>query len=199
MEKEAIPAQKKGTSFDVQEVITVEDRDIAVSKYQIAKQRLLNVSLWGIIAKEDPSAFLLTDPDGNKQDRLAVEGDLIKIHLPGPRSRIGDGADWVVIEKIIEERNRYLDEVFTAMTVRPCRNPCAGEKEIAHFYDDITTNTLLICRHRIELVASIHGRNEQVNTDTDWLALIRNLLVALPAKAGISNAHWKKLAKGFIS
>jgi hypothetical protein len=61
-----------------------------------------------------------------------------------------------------------------------------------------TTNTFLVCRHRIEIVCSIHGRNEQINTDTDWLGLVPNLMVALPAKAGLSNPHWKKLAEGLV-
>jgi hypothetical protein len=170
-----------------------------VIQYERAKERLLDVSHWGDYAHEASDGFILTDALGNVVKRQAEEGDHIKIHLPGPRSASGDGADWVRIEKIMEERNKMLDEIFTAMTVRPCPNPHATEKTVAHFYDDRSTNTFLICRHKIELIASIHGRNELVNTDTNWLDLFRNLMVALPAKAGLSNPHWQKLAKGLIA
>jgi hypothetical protein len=142
---------------------------------------------------------VLTDATGNTIKRDAAEGDHIKIHLPGPRSSTGDGADWVRIEKIMEERNKLLDEVFSAMTVRPCPNPHLNSKKVAHFYEGRSSNTFMVCRHKTEIVASVHGRNELVNTDTNWLDYFRNLIVALPAKAGLSNPHWRKLAKGLIN
>lgn len=199
METETIPQQKKGASFDVSESMMLDDRDEAVLKYNVIKTRLLKVSHWGELAGEAPDTFILTDAQGNELDREAREGDLIKIHLPGPRSLIGGGEDWVLIENICEERNKRLDEVFTAMTVRPYRNPTAKNPGIAHFFGKYTTNTFLVCRHRTEIISSVHGRNEQTNTDTDWMDLIRNLVVAIPAKVGLSNPHWKLLAKGLIS
>jgi len=198
MEKEAIPTQKKGAHFDIRENRLIEERPEAILQYEYAKERLLDVTHWGDYAHEASDGFILTDALGNVILRPAAEGDHIKIHLPGPRSASGDGADWVVIEKIMEERNKMLDEIFSAMTVRPCPNPHMGEKTVAHFYDDRSTNTFLVCRHKIELIVSIHGRNELVNTDTSWLDYLRNLLVAIPAKAGLSNPHWQKLAKGLI-
>jgi len=196
MEKEAIPAQQKG---DIREAFSVDERDEAVTRYEAAKKCLLDVSNWGNYAHEAPDGFILADGLGNVVKRPAEEDDHIKIHLPGPRSAAGDGADWVLIEKIMEERNKMLDEIFIAMTVRPCPNPHLAEKTVAHFYDDRSTNTFLVCRHKTELIASIHGRNELVNTDTNWLDYLRNLMVALPAKAGLSNPHWRRLAKGFFS
>jgi hypothetical protein len=198
MGKEAIPAQRKGASFDIREAFSVAERSEAIAGYNAAKRRLLDISRWGNYAREAPETFILTDALGNVVKRPAVEGDHIKIHLPGPRLTSGDGADWVVIEKIMEERNKILDEIFIAMTVRPCPNPHLTQKKVAHFYDDHSTNTFLVCRHKIELTASIHGRNELVNTETNWLDFLRNLMVALPAKAGLSNPHWRRLAKGLI-
>jgi len=198
MEAEAIPQQKKGASFDIRESAMLSDRENAVMKYAEVKDRFLNISSWGKFAGEAPETFVLTDAQGNELDRAARDGDLIKIHLPGPRSRIGGGEDWVLIEKIYEERNKRLDEVFTAMTVRPNRNPETKNPAIAHFFGKYTTNTFIICRHRTEIICSIHGRNEQINTQTDWLDLIRNLMVAIPAQIGLSNPHWKQLAKGLI-
>jgi hypothetical protein len=198
MEKEAIPRQKKGAHFDVRHQLSVADRETAKEHYALARERLLRISEWAVYAGEAPDGFLLTDGNGQLASRPAQEGDKIKIHLTAPFSWFGAGADWVVIEKIREEKNKLLDEIFTAMTVRPCQDPCSEKMEVAHFYDDSSSNTFLVCRHRIELVASIHGRNERVNTGTDWLASVRNMLIALPSKAGLSNPHWKSLAKGLI-
>lgn len=198
MEKKAIPTQRKGAHFDVQQTRNVEDRETAKIQYERVKARLLDVRHWGDYAQEPADTFVLADALGNIVQRPAQEGDYIKVHLPGPHSTTGDGGDWVRIENIIEERNKMLDEIFTAMTIRPCPNPHLNSHTIAHFYDDRSTNTLLVCRHKIELMVSIHGRNELVNSDTNWLDYLRNLLIALPAKAGLSNPHWLQLAKGLI-
>jgi hypothetical protein len=198
MEAEAVPQQKTGASFDIRETVMEDERETAIAKYAIAKQRLFSISNWGNYAGEHPDTFILTDNFGNELSRPATEGDRVKIHLPGPRSFIGNGEDWVQIEKIIEETNKRLDEVFTAITLRPGPNPTASKTTIAHFFDNVTTITFLICRHRTEIVASIHGRNEKINLDTDWMDMFRNMVVAIPAKAGLSNPHWKSLAKGLI-
>lgn len=198
MEVEAIPKQKTGASFDIRETMMEDDRAIAVEKYSAARLRLFNVSQWGTFAGEASESFKLTDGLGNELDRPAQEGDRVKIHLPGPRSFIGNGEDWVHVEKIIEERNKRLDEVFTAMTFRPGTNPTTVKSPIAHFFGKATTVTFLVCRHRTEIVTSIHGRNEKINLDTDWMDMFRNMIVAIPAKVGLSNPHWKSLAKGLI-
>ncbi|MGZ3767448.1 MAG: hypothetical protein ACXVA2_22480 [Mucilaginibacter sp.] len=199
METAAIPAQKKGASFDVSESISLRDRTETIADYEAAKQRLLRVSNWGEIAGEDPGTFVLTDRWGKEIGGDADEGDLIKIHLPGPRNLIGGGEDWVSIEKIHEEENHDADMAHLTMTIRPHLNPFTRNKAIAHFFGKCTTNTFLVCRHGNKITGSIHGRNEQINTNTDWMDLVRNLLVALPAQAGLSNLHWKRLAKGLIN
>jgi hypothetical protein len=199
MEKDNIPRQKKGAHFDVRASIPLDERALAIQHYLACRQRLFHVSLWGVYARENTRTFVLTDMKGRSIYRKAKVGDLIKVHLPGPRSWKGDGADWVRVEHIREETNERLDEVYTAILLRPCANPTLKSNEVAHFYDAESTNTLLVCRHKTEVIASIHGRNEQVNTDTDFFDQLRNLVVALPAKAGLSNPHWRKLAEGLIS
>jgi hypothetical protein len=198
METDSIPKQKKGASFDVRSSVLPDDRAEAISHYQASRKRLLNISLWGMYSREYKEMFVLTNSKGKKISGAAKIGDLVKIHLPGPRSFKGDGADWVRVDHIAEEKNELLDEIFTVITLRPCQNPTVRDADIAHFYNNRSTNTFLVCRHRTEIISSIHGRNELVNTDTDWLDYARNLMVALPAKAGLSNPHWKKLAEGLI-
>ena len=196
MEKGTIPKQQAGSSFDVRETIMATTDAEAGQYYAASRERLLNVNSWGDLAGEAPDTFILTDALGKPVARMAAEGDLIKIHLPGPRTAIGDGADWVRIEKI-EEQATQKDRL-TALTVRPTQHPELAGDAVVHFYSDSSTNTFIIHLHGKEVTASIHGRNEQVNSHTDWLDLIRNLVVALPAKAGFSNPHWQMLAKGLI-
>jgi len=198
MKNVIVPAQKKGASFDVRAEVQMKDREEAVYHYSNCREKLLHISLWGVYLGETPETFILTDPAGNEQHRAAQMGDCVKIHLPGPRSLHGDGADWVRVEQITEDRNKMLDEILTAITLRPCANPCLKSGETAHFFDERSTNTLIVCRHKTVVTSSIHGRNELMNTETDWLEYLRNLAVALPAKAGLSNPHWKKLAKALI-
>ena len=194
-----VPSQRKGAHFDIKTLVHLNDREEALYHYATCREKLLHISLWGTYSGEGPKVFILIDVDGNEVHRCAEVGDYVKIHLPGPRSFKGDGADWVRVERIHEEKNKRLDEVLIAITLRPCVNPHLQDKDIAHFYDDHSTNTLIVCRHKTEINASIHGRNELMNTETDWLDRLRNMVVALPAKAGFSNPHWKKLAKGLIS
>jgi hypothetical protein len=178
--------------------VLISERAEAMRRYTDARECLLNVSHWGLFAGEVPESFILTDSAGNQVERLAKEGDMIKVHLTAPFSWLGNEANWVVIEKIMGKKNKILDEIFIAMTVRTCTDPCSDKNKIAHFYEQCSSNTLMICRHKIEIIASIHGRNEKVNTNTSWLELFRNMAVALPSKAGFSNPHWKSLAKGFV-
>lgn len=198
MAKEAIPTQRRGAHFDVHESLTLESRDLAKREYEHALLRLNDINSWGQYAGESEDSFILCDTLGNAVQRSALKGDHIKIHLPGPRSTHADGADWVRIENIQEDRNKLLDEVFTALTVRPCVNPRLGGKETAHFYERGSSNTFIVCRHKTELICSVHGRNEETNLATDLLEVVRNLMVALPAKAGLSNPHWKRLASGLL-
>ena len=193
-----VPKQRKGAHFDVKVAAQLKDREEAEYHYTACREKLLHISLWGTYSGEGAEVFILTDAEGNEVHRSAEVGDHVKIHLPGPHSFKADGADWVRVESIIEEKNKKLDEVLTAITLRPCANPCLKENDIAHFYDNESTNTLIVCRHKIEISASIHGRNELMNTKTDWLDKLRNTIVALPAKIGLSDPHWKKLAEGLI-
>ncbi|HEY4195862.1 MAG TPA: hypothetical protein VGM63_10030, partial [Mucilaginibacter sp.] len=65
MGKEAIPAQRKGASFDIREAFSVAERSEAIAGYNAAKRRLLDISRWGNYAREAPETFILTDALGN--------------------------------------------------------------------------------------------------------------------------------------
>lgn len=193
-----LPRQHSGAHFDVQAVTELKSREEAQYHYAACREKLLHISLWGTYSGEGPEVFILTDKNGDAVSRPAIVGDHVKIFLPGPHSFKADGADWVRVEQIHEERHKHLDEVLTAITLRPCGNPCVEDPTVAHFYEAQSTNTLVVCRHRTQVSASVHGRNEAVNLATDWLDCLRNLSVALPARIGLSNPHWKKLAKSLI-
>jgi uncharacterized protein YjlB len=199
MKNDYIPKQKMGAKADVVEQVNLDTKQEAQQQFTIAAKRLLDVSNWGAIAKGPSSEFCLADNLGNEIKRLAMEGDHIKINLPGPGTWIGGGDDWVKIESIIHNTDTLLDEEITVMTVRPCPNPLSSDTAVAHFFTDAATSTFMVKRHSSTLNAEVHGRNEEPNTDGKLFDGIRNRLVAWGDMAGLSNPQWKNLAKGLIN
>ncbi len=165
--------------------------------YQIIKKRLLQVYDWYRIAKLPMATFMLTDREGNEVTRIAREGDYVKIDVPGPGTSAGDGYDWVHVEQIASEEGDDME--MAVITLRPSDNPLNDDPGVAHFFKDIATSTLLVKRTGTEVTAEYHGRNEVVNTGTGTLTdTVRNFLVGLTAKMGMSFPQWKSLVAGLV-
>jgi len=193
--KSEIPEQHTGGEIDTVKRVEFNSADEAKDFYQIAKERLLNVSHWAEICKVPLSTFTLTDSHGNTITRNAAEGDYIKIDIPGPGSHHGDGFDWVRIEKISEETESGMQQL--SLQARPSPNPGHSDPDIAHFYTDQATSTFQVKRIGFIVTAEEHGRNEVPNTDTSFLTdNIRNTLVGWSAKIGFAYPQWKSLVKG---
>lgn len=195
--KNQIPKQQEGSQLDTTaktEFLTPEE---AKAFYQIAKNRLLNVSCWAEICKVPLSTFTLTDQNGHEVIREAEEGDYLKIDIPGPATHTGDGFDWVRIEKI-EEEITTTSSVIT-LQARPAANPTKKNTDIAHFFSQQATSTFQVKQSGTTVSAEEHGRNEVPNTDTSNLTdNIRNTLVGWTAKIGLSYPQWKSLVKGIV-
>ena len=161
---------------------------------------MLDVSNWHKLCGLGTATFTLTDNEGNKTARLAKEGDYIKIDIPGPGSKTGNGYDWVRIETIEDKRdepNNY--EAFT-MRARPAKNPAGNADETAHFFQDEATSTFMVVRDANTVKAEIHGRNELPNIEQETRPdTIRNAVIALVAMLGLSKSQWKKLVEGLVS
>lgn len=195
--KNQIPKQQEGGQTDTTAKTEFSSPEEAKAFYQIAKNRLLNISCWAEICKVPLSTFTLTDPEGHEVIREVEADDYLKINIPGPGTHTGDGFDWVRIEKI-EEETTPLFSVIT-MQARPAANPTQQDPEIAHFFNQQATSTFLVKQSGNTVYAEEHGRNEVPNTDTSNITdKIRNTLVGWTAKIGLSYPQWKSLVKGIV-
>lgn len=190
-----VPPQYTGKQFDLDAKAVLSNEESARSFFELAKRRLLDINHWHEVAEIPVSTFVLTDAYGGEAVKSRpVEGDKIRIDIPGPGPSVGDGYDWVVVEDITE----VLDEMCS-LTLRPTDNPLKVSEETAHFFKDTATSTLVVERKGREVTARYHGRNEVTNTDTDSVVdNTRNAAVGLGAKLGLSYPQWKSLVTGLV-
>lgn len=194
---ELVPEQKTGSEMDVCQKLQLSSLDEAASFYQIVKSRLLDVNKWYDIAQLPVSAFKLFDCSGRVAERTARQGDFIRIDIPGPGSKTGKGYDWVHIEVIAEESGANSEAI--TMRVRPNAHPLGDDEHVAHFLKSCATSTFQVKRAGMLLTAEEHGRNEVANVHTGYLLdNIRNALVGVSAKIGLSYPQWKSLVKGLL-
>ena len=195
--KNQIPPQKEGGSLDTIAKVKFNSIESAKEFYEIAKNRLLHISGWAEICEVPLSTFILCDQLGNQIFRPAVEGDLLKIDIPGPGLSSGGGYDWVRIEKINEEITGDIS-VFT-LQARPTANPVNEDSSIAHFFSEQATSTFQVKQIGNTVSAEEHGRNEVPNTDTSKFSdQVRNTFIGWTAKIGLSFPQWKSLVDGII-
>ena len=194
-----IPQQHEGNQTDV---IEFADRDTSQKAHELfllAKSRLKDVSNWHTFSGPGSSKFTLTDAKGNPLYRMAEMEDHFYIDLPAPATIAGDGLDWVQIINIDDVEDANAESEYIAITVRPVTNPRHPDTEVAHFYGQNSTSTFIVERYLNHVSAAVHGRNETTNTDnTGIYDTIRNTIVALSARAGISGPQWKALVKGLL-
>lgn len=195
--KDTIPTQHEGKQLDIQSTRTLASISSSQSLFRTVKHRLQEPFEWHDIANVPASSFVLTDGEGKHLMRKMQKNDFIRIDIPGPGSSSGDGYDWVQVDEITEEENEN-DELFS-ITLRPSSNPGNDDHEIAHFFKSMATSTLLVKRKGLEVIAEYHGRNELINADTENLTdKIRNIVVGLTAKLGLSSSQWKRLLEGLM-
>jgi len=202
MEKHAeqyIPVQQTGRSTEFSEERGFDNRNAAHQCFETAAAKMLTVNKWHEYAGPGSSKFCLTNNQGDELVGFAHEGFYFSIDLPTPGSDAGDGLEWVMIERIDDAGDAKTDEEFLAMTIRPVPNPKKDDPTIAHFYKDVSTNTFIVKRIGNKVSACVYGRNETPNNgDVDLHDKVRNTLIALTARIGLSGPQWKKLVKGLL-
>jgi hypothetical protein len=189
-----IPAQHSGAASDIHYSKETETEEEAKKLYDRARNNLLSINKWEQFAGKLSAAFLLTDHRGLAVDRFPLNGDYIRIHIPGsPANKF----DWVRIERVEEERpatqrNRIM------IQVRPSDAPLEHE-ETEHFFSKQATSNFYVEKNGNKITAAVVGRNELPNLHRKGLlAKIRNLLISLPALAGANTPQWKSLTKGIV-
>lgn len=193
-----VPVQTIGSEMNAVENVQCSSVAEAKEFYQAVKNRLINVNAWAAMASLPMSAFRLFDYAGRPVERNASEGDFIRIDIPGPGTKTGQGYDWVIIEALVEESGTKAESI--SMRVRPAAHPLSEDEHIAHFLKSCATSTFQIKRVGNCVSAEEHGRNEVANLDTGHLLdNIRNAIVGVSAKIGFSYPQWKSLVVGLLS
>jgi len=216
-----LPVQQRGAAnITSAQVVAANEKD-ARFIFERAAERLQDVNQWSEHCGSLTS-FQLIDEDGEPLQGSANEGDFIRIDLPGPGGREGEGYDWVRIEKIgvvataaagvsgsrvspafdgVTEELNLQDATIVLLQVRPSVNPCnKPSTTIAHFLESSATSTFLIERQGTTITAAIYGRNEVPNTQSPPSAIDkwRNAVVGAMGAIGLSKLQWKALAQGLL-
>src|SRR5690606_33786650 len=85
--------------------IKTDNHKAARALYETAQKRLLDVNSWKEISGNPSASFTLNDGQGTKVRRQAMEGDYIRIRIPGSHAGENREFDWVRIEQIIEMKS----------------------------------------------------------------------------------------------
>ncbi len=194
---EIIPAQFTGQEIEVKTIKELNDEATAKSLYNVAKKKLLDVNNWNKTAGAITAQFQLIDEKGEEVSREVKKGDFLRINIPGPGSKEGDGYDWVLVEELKEINKGSLQSV--GFRVRPNENPFSEKTETAHFYSKEATSSFIITRENSKLISWIIDRNLLPNTESDSLVdKLRDVVVGVSAIAGFSKVQWQGLADGLI-
>lgn len=192
-----IPAQHQGTEIEAEASIELEQADDAAKHFALAKQRLLNVKLWHQTAGIVSADFQIVDAAGEEHNREIKKGDFMRVDVPGPGSKEGDGYDWVQVEELKEYNEGDVQSI--GFTVRPVPNPLTDKDVVAHFYDSGATSTFIVTREGAKLSANIIDCNIKPNEEAASLTdKIRNTTVGISAMAAFSKVQWQQLANGLV-
>ena len=192
-----VPTQHTGEEIEAEASVELDNENEAKLFYLIAKERLLNVSNWHKLAGIISARFQLTDTSGKEINRQIEKGDYLKIDIPGPGSKEGDGYDWVCIEDLKEISEGDIQSI--GFRVRPAKNPSGEKNETAHFYSSESTSNFIVTRERKKITALIIDRNIKPNVHAQSLTdKIRDTAVGMSAIGMFSKIQWQNLAKGII-
>jgi hypothetical protein len=193
-----IPEPVLGKQVDLKETVTFPSAEQAVQNYQEACKRMLHPALWHQLAGTLSATFTVTGEKGDPVNEPVTIGRYLRIDIPGPGPKTGDGYDWVRVE-LVEDKSEAEGQAYTGMRVRACSNPGNTCHDTAHFFQEHATSTFIIERNGNTVTSFYYGRNEIPNTDTDsTVDKIRNAVIASGALAGLSEAQWTALLKAFL-
>jgi len=196
-----IPPQTQGEHNDFIHFADRETVAEAHNLFLLARERMKDISQWHILTGPHSAKFGITDTKGTEVYKLAEEGDLfyIDLPLPTPGSLAGGGKEWVRIEALEEYGDADTESEYMTMTIRPIVNPSHPDKAVAHFFSHDSTNTFIVERYLNHVSAAVYGRNETPNNkDTGLYDTVRNTIISLGARNGLSGPQWKSLIEGIL-
>lgn len=168
--------------------------------FQQLKLRLYNINEWKNYFQSPVPEFVLLDKNANLKKEIPEAGDYVKIDLPGPGSVAGEGFDWVVIDRVYEENNPSEDSRELHIRVRPSTNPENTGEETAHFYTEGSTSEFCGGRSGNVVYGWVMARGEEPNVKeaTGWMDKLRNMVVGITARAGMSEIQWEQFIQSML-
>ena len=98
--EDIVPKQNTGAQSNTESSATFATIEEATQFFETVKERLRTVNNWHSLAGKGTAIFELTNEKGNGINRQPQKGDHLKIDIPGPGPRTGDGFDWVQVEAL---------------------------------------------------------------------------------------------------
>ena len=194
---QGIPPNETGAAINADNSVELKDVNEAQAFYKTVKQRVLDVNNWQKLAGKLLASFQLTNDKGEPLNRLAQQGDLFKIDIPGPGTISGKGFDWVQIEELKEQHEGDAESI--SIRVRPTSDPLSSSNDVSHFFDKESTSTFKTIREGNKITASIHDRNAKPNVETDNIIdKARNAAVGTGAISGFAKLQWHMLVDGLL-
>jgi hypothetical protein len=192
-----VPLQFTGQEIETASTQVLKTEADAESLYNEARKKLLDVNNWNKVAGIVTARFQIIDEKGKEVNREVKKGDYLRIDIPGPGSKEGDGYDWVFVEEMNEINNGSVQSA--GFRVRPDKNPFGEKNETAHFYSKEATSSFIIIRENTKVISWIVDRNLLPNTESGSLVdKVRDVAIGISAIAGFSKVQWQGLADGLI-
>jgi len=201
MEKDdLIPSQQIGKQTDAVKAKKFSSGLAAKEFFDKAVSRLLNINHWHRISTIETIRFQLFDNKGSALERIASDGDFIRIDIPGPGTSAGKGYDWVHIESMEQYSNAKSDTDFAVFLARPCPVPGQMGNYTAYFFIPSATLTFLVFRKGEMVSAEVHGRNEIPYVRQEGiLDKVLNIRVNAGHTLGMRYIEWDLLVSGILS
>lgn len=192
-----LPVNKIGSENNAATSLTFETETEASNRFRILTQNLLKINDWSVNAGKNPTEFFIYNKNFQEKQLLAEEGNLVKIKIPAPENKLGEGFDWVIVRKIEVINQTDLEALLLQMKPHQC--PENADKGIAHFYTDDATSTFVLAKKNKTIQFSIHGRNEIPNTEkVGFINSLRNFFVASGGIFGGSKLQWQNFSEEFV-
>jgi len=192
--QDLIPINKKGSQNDVSAFLNCDTEMEAFDHFKKLSYNLLKINDWSVNARKNPAEFFIYNKDKSQSAR---ENDLVKIKIPAPTNKQGNGFDWVIVRKIQLIEDTHYNAIMLQMKPHSCPENLNGRT--AHFYKDDATTTFILSKNENIIQLSIHGRNEIPNTkNVGFIDACRNFFVANGGIFGGSKLQWKDFADDFI-
>ena len=169
--------------------------EAAGKRFAEAKDRLLNPNEWKKLGPGFGAAsFQVHGQDGKPVEGAPKKGDYLKIGLPDPFPYV-----WVQIDKI------EVGDKEAEVVVRPSADPTAKNQNpnnpsVIHFFGDETTNVFKVRQEGNEVISSVSGKNEKLNTKAGFMGKViasgRLIGAWMGAKKPQWNAFTRKMVEG---